>query len=400
METKEMNDITVLRGGRVYDPEDIGLKDIVIVGTQISKVVDPLSAIEWAKLKYCGVVVEIIDCTGKWITPGFIDSHVHIIGGGGEMGFHSRTPEANTSELVVSGLTTVIGLLGTDVECRSLETLLAKVYGLRYDGIGAYMLIGGYRVPGVTLTGTIMKDIMLIEPVIGVGEIALNDHRGTNPTIADITLLAADCRVGAMLSNKHGIVHVHMGKGHKRFQDLKTIIKESEIPIQQFHPTHCNERGPELLTECLEWLDMGGYVDFTADDYKNDKHKCSDVLDQWKQQNQVLDKVTIATDAYGSFPHFNSNNELDGYGVGLPNSILETFNYLHTHYKWRPEEFVPLVTSHVAEVYGFKEKGYVRKGFDADLCVLDPESFTVSYLMNGGKWLKKLDWIKKGMFEK
>lgn len=45
--------------------------------------------------------------------------HVHITGGGGEAGPASRCPEAQLSKLISAGITTVVGVTGTDSVTRS-----------------------------------------------------------------------------------------------------------------------------------------------------------------------------------------------------------------------------------------------------------------------------------------
>lgn len=95
----------------------------------------------------------------------------HLTGGGGEAGYRSRTPEAQLSELIEAGLTTCVGVLGTDSVARSPMALLAKVKALTEDGLSCYMWTGAYAVPPPTVTGSLKLDIMAIEEVLGVGEV-------------------------------------------------------------------------------------------------------------------------------------------------------------------------------------------------------------------------------------
>ena len=71
--------------------------------------------------------IETIDGTGCILTPGLIDRHVHITGGGGEAGFISRARPIDVQEILDAGITTVIGLLGTDGYTRSTKELFAGV---------------------------------------------------------------------------------------------------------------------------------------------------------------------------------------------------------------------------------------------------------------------------------
>ena len=69
---------------------------------------------------------EIINGRGYFLTrEGFIDSHVHVLGGGGEGGFANRTRK-QLWKLTKFGVTTVVGCLGTDGIGRDICALVAK----------------------------------------------------------------------------------------------------------------------------------------------------------------------------------------------------------------------------------------------------------------------------------
>ncbi len=73
----------------------------------------------------------------------------------------------------------MVGLLGTDDLTRSTSSLVAQVYALRESGISAYCYTGGYHVPLTTLTESVRSDLVHIEPILGVGELAISDHRSS-----------------------------------------------------------------------------------------------------------------------------------------------------------------------------------------------------------------------------
>ena len=261
--------ISIIKGGKIYAPNYLGVKDILIVGDKIGGIYDELS-IENKLLD-----IEIIDGKNKLIFPGFIDCHVHIIGAGGEAGYNTRTPEISLSSLIEAGITTVVGCIGTDGVCRSRKALIAKVKALRQDGISAYCLTGSYDVPVKTVTGLIKEDIMLIEEIIGVGEIALSDNRSSQPSFDSFANLVAQSRVGGLLSNKAGIVNIHLGEGNRGLDYVFDLIDKTEIPATQLLPTHINRNG-KLFEQGLEYVKKGGFIDLTTSCDLNNLNEWSD----------------------------------------------------------------------------------------------------------------------------
>ena len=160
---------TLITGGSVFAPEKRSRKDILIAGRVIAAIADRIDLPSEFKPR-------IIRAKGKIITPKFVDLHVHLLGGGGEAGPWSRTPEITLSKIIRAGVTTVVGLLGTDDVSRRPETLLAKAMQLEQEGLSAFIYTGSYQLPLPTITGSVRKDIALIPKVLGVGEIAVSDH--------------------------------------------------------------------------------------------------------------------------------------------------------------------------------------------------------------------------------
>jgi beta-aspartyl-dipeptidase (metallo-type) len=255
--TQEETMLTLIRGGALFCPEPQGEKDILVAGGKVVAIDEP------GRIEVRGPAVEIVDARGKSILPGLIDPHVHILGGGGEGGPATRAPEIRVEEIIASGVTTVIGCLGTDAVTRHLESLLAKAGSLEAEGITVYAFAGSYEIPLKTVTGSLRSDLVLIDKIIGAGEVAISDHRSSQPTFEEIARLAADCRVGGMLGGKAGVLHLHLGDGPRRLDFLFRLIAETEIPATQVIPTHVN-RNPELFAESVRWALAGGTIDLTA----------------------------------------------------------------------------------------------------------------------------------------
>lgn len=377
--------ITIIRNVNVYKPEPIGKKDVLLLGDKIAAVEDKID------INLNGLVeVMEIDGTDKILVPGFIDCHVHILGGGGEGGFSTRTPEATLTGLTTAGVTTVVGTLGTDGIARDMSALLAKAKGLEEEGVTTFVYTGSYRIPVRTLTGDIMKDIMFIDKVIGIGEVAISDHRSSQPTFEEFIRAAADARVAGMLSGKAGIVNIHVGDGKRKLEFLFRAVEETEIPITQFLPTHIN-RNPELFEEGIEYAKKGGYIDFTASEDPEfwEKHdgevRFSKGLRRILEEGISLDNFTLTSDGQGSLPIFNERKEYIGLGVGKSTSLLISIKDCVFNQNIPLEIALRAVTCNPARILKLKGKGRIEKDFDADLCLLDEKTFDIDTVIAKGR---------------
>ena len=83
-----------------------------------------------------------------------------------------------------------------------------------------------------------MKDVMLLDKVIGAGEIAISDHRSSQPTFEEFVRIVSDVRVGGMLAGKAGIVNIHLGDS-PRLMDLiwRTVRRRRSLIPSSFPPT-------------------------------------------------------------------------------------------------------------------------------------------------------------------
>lgn len=355
----------LLKNAKIYSPQAIKETDVLIVGRSIAAIGTNLIMPDY------DVEGETINLQGKTLVPGFIDAHVHIIGGGGEAGPSSRTPEIQLSQLTRGGTTTVVGCLGTDSISRSMSELLVKAKALEDEGITTFVYSGAYQVPTRTLFPTLQEDLVLIDKVIGAGEIAISDHRSAQPQIAELERLASEARVGGMLGNKAGVVHLHLGEGKRGLQPIWEILDHTEIPITQFVPTHIN-RTYSLLEQGIQFLQAGGHIDLTAgcDDFPLEL-QVPNVLHMLNERKILNDHVTVTSDGNGSMPQYNEAGVLVGMGVGSVEVLWRDVKESVLHYGLPLEAALRTITSNAANVLGLKNKGMIRVGYDADLVTLD-----------------------------
>ncbi len=389
--------IKVIKNIKIYAPEYLGEKDLVISSNKIEGIYDNLEIPENF------INIEVIDGKGKLLFPGFIDNHVHINGAGGEGGFKMRTPEIKLTDLTKAGITTVVGCIGTDGICRNMASLIAKTKALEEEGITTYCYTGSYDIPVKTLTDSIKKDIMLIDKVIGIGEIAISDNRSSQASYTELVQSIAQARVGGILSGKSGIVNIHLGDGVRKIDDLFKLADETEIPITQMLPTHINRNG-DLFKSGEEYINKGGYIDFTTstpvDQLAPGELRASEALSILIKNNSNVDNVTFSSDGNGSMPIFDDKGNLTKAEICCVKSLYEEVKECIEKYNIPIEEALKVITSNVAKVLKLKNKGSIEAGKDADLVLVDEKTLEIKTVIAMGKiMIKDGKVIVKGTFE-
>lgn len=379
----------LIKQAQVYAPEYLGVKDVLICGGKIEAIEDHIDD----QIPFC----QVIDGTGKKLTPGIIDPHVHITGGGGEGSFHTQVPPVKLSELISGGVTTVVGLLGTDGISRNVESLLARVKALREEGLTVYALTGSYGYPSVTLTGDVKKDIMFVEEIIGV-KLALSDHRAPNVTVDELVRLASDTRVAGMLSGKCGMVTLHMGSDDAALGKVRAALEQTAIPIKIFHPTHIT-RSPKLLQESFDFANDGGYIDMTCG--SGGEGKPSKCIMKAKEQGVDLKRITLSSDGMGSWSNYDKEGNLIKIGYSAVDTIYHEICSLVKEEGMDLSEALTFATSNTAHSLElFPRKGCVRVGADADLLLMQDDLSLDMVMAQGQMMMQDGVLLKKGTYEK
>ena len=382
-----------ITNARVFAPENLGVQHLLVAAGKILSM-SP-DAINPGSIEN----VVTVDVEGRRMIPGLVDGHSHIIGGGGESGYSSRVPTSKLSQYTEAGVTTVVGLLGTDDTVHTTGSLVTRARGLTEEGISAYCYTGGYHVPCTTLTGSVRGDIVYIDRIIGVGELAISDHRSSQPTFDELLRVAADAHVAGMMTGKAGVVHLHLGDGERRLSMVRDAIAQSEIPARVFNPTHVNRNEP-LFLEAVALTKAGCTIDVTAyPSIEGDSGIGADrALIRYLESGCSPQHITVSSDGGGCLPQFDDDGHITHMNVGDPRALLDTINALVL--AGVPlEDVVPAFTSNVARHLRLGYKGVLAEGCDADLLVLN-EDGSLWGTMAMGQWhIQDSQSIKFGQFE-
>jgi len=379
--------IKIIKNVHVYAPDDLGILDVLIAHERIAYLAKDIPVPQGLG------EITVVEGNGRIMLPGLIDGHVHILGGGGEGGPATRTPEITLSQITRWGVTTLFGVLGTDGTTRSVESLITKAKALELEGISTYCYTGSYEVPTPTVTKNVRDDVILIEKVIGVGEVAISDHRSAHPSLNELGRLAMEARVGGLIGGKPGIAHFHVGPGKAGIQPLFDLLEVCDVPIQNLLPTHM-ARSTMLLDQGVRFAKMGGHIDITAGP------KATEAVNYVLKQGAPLNRVTISSDGNGSLPKFDDNGNYIGLGVGSVETVYRCFLEFIASGMTITEALHP-VSVNQAVFFGLKgKKGCIQIGADADFVLTDADLAIDQVWAKGRCLVEKGIPIVWGTFEK
>ncbi|MCA1751176.1 MAG: beta-aspartyl-peptidase [Flavobacteriales bacterium] len=360
----------LIKNAKVFDPEDRGPKDILVAAGRIVAIEDQIEP---------NSLFKTWDAEGRILAPGIIDQHIHIIGAGGKRGFVSMTPEIAMTDLIACGTTTVVGLLGTDASTRSIHTLYAKCKALDVEGITAYMYTGYFGLEPKHIMDSVQDEMIFIDKVLGC-KIAISDVRSSYPTDLELLRVLRQVRVGGMIGDKKGIMHIHLGALEAKIDCLIRIVEEHEFPIENISPTHMGRTKP-LLEQGVTFAKMGGMIDISTGgtNYTEPYLAILHALDL----GASIDKITLSSDGYTCLDRKDENGKVIGIRKALfDQNVVQAVKLAKNGLSLT--DALKTVTLNPAINLGLKHKGRVAVGADADFCCFD-ESLQLTDVFAHGK---------------
>ena len=386
-----------IRNAEVYAPRALGLRNLLVGGGRILWIGADAELPELPTALHAAAAT--LDLDGARLIPGLIDAHVHVTGGGGEAGFHTRVPPVPLTRFTLGGVTTVVGLLGTDDVARGSGELLANIYALREQGLNAWCYTGGYHVPPTTLTGGVRGDLVFIEAFVGIGEVAISDHRSSQPTYDELLRLAGEAHVAGLMTGKAGILHLHLGDGTRGLELVRRAIRESELPARVFNPTHVNRRRA-LFEEAVALARAGVTVDVTAFPVAEgeDAYGAAEAVMRYAASGAPPECITVSSDAGGCLPCFDGDGRVCKFDVGSAGALLRTLRELLARGMPLAQALEPF-TSNPARLLRLAGKGGISAGADADLVALEASGAVHSVIIRGAVHVQGGVAVRRGTFE-
>lgn len=374
--------LRLLRRVHVLAPADLGTQDVLIGGGRILAVGPDLSAAAGL-----GGAVETVTLPAGRLIPGLIDQHVHFIGGGEGDGPDARMPELGIADFASAGVTTAVGLLGSEIEAKTLPLLLRKAHELGRAGLTSLIYTGAMALPAPCLTQSVRSDIVLIDKVIGAKS-ALAERAFPNLDFSALASLAGQLVQAKAMSGKASVLHLHVGRLLGGLEPLFKLIERFDFPAAQAVPTHVN-RVPEISPVFMQGIRLakaGGIIDFTcclgpSDGIPTGLDPVRAVL--WALDAGVpAERITLSSDAGVAVP-----DGAGGFRAVPPSILFRDLRRLAVEAGLGWSQALAFVSGNVARVLGLQDrKGAIAPGFDADL-VLVGEDDRVVWTMSSGRVL-------------
>ena len=237
--------------------------------------------------------------------------------------------------------------------------------------------------PTATLTGSLRGDLVFLEPYLGVGELAISDHRSSQPTLDELLRVASDAHVAGLMTGRAGIVHLHLGDGERGLDLVRRALDSSELPARVFNPTHVNRRRA-LFDEAVALARRGCVVDVTAFpvDEGEDAYDAAEAVERFLGSGAPPGSITVSSDAGGCLPCFDADGRVCRMEVGSSGALLATLRALLE--RGLPlADALPPFTTNPARLLRLAAKGTIAPGADADLVALDAAGAAHTVIVRG-----------------
>jgi beta-aspartyl-dipeptidase (metallo-type) len=371
-------------GGEVYAPAKLGKVDILIANDRIIAVgtnLTPPGSYD----------CEIIDAVGKVVFPGFIDTHIHFTGANDGQGPIGHTYDVSWRDIVESGVTTVVGTLGEEMGVRSLEQLYWKAIELELMGLTTYIYTGCFHIPPTTITGSVRRDVILIDKVKGL-KTAISDATTSHHNWRELAELVSEVNIGAETVKKAAVTHVHVGRRPARMDMLFELIENTGLDPGKIIPTHVNRVEPDVVAQGIEYVKKGGVVDLTSQMRKEEGTrtgvKVEYAVKRMLDAGCPIEGITISSDANCPMMIRDGSGKQIGLYVALVDFTRREIKDIVQNRVAPLEEALKMVTTNPARLLGVDDrKGHIKEGYDADIVVANPEKLRPEKVYSKGKLL-------------
>ena len=362
---------------------------------------------------------EVIDAEDKWLLPGVIDSHVHFREPGltqkGDFQSESRAAVAGgvTSIMDMPNClppTTSMAEVDKKIELAKQKCLtdFAFYLGATNDNVEEVIHADGSKVCGIKVfvgasTGDMrVADPKVLERIFAESKLPVATHNEDEEMIqANLAKVKEELGDQPIPISYHEIIR-NSDACYKSTSKVIDLAKKYGTRLHVLHLTTAKEmalfNNKPLADKKITAETCVGYLWFDDSDYERlgAKIKCNPSIKKEKSRVNLLKAVesgiidTIATD---HAPHLLSDKEGDCLHAasGYPSiqHSLPMMLELAKRGNFTREQVVEKMCHNPAKIFNVEKRGFIRKGFYADLVLVEPN---VPYEVKKEDLLYKCGW--------
>lgn len=329
------------------EKSELVLKNCNLVNVFTNEIIETNVAIDNGKVVGIGEYkgLKEIDLEGKYLLPGFIDSHVHIESS-------MSTPSQFARAVIPRGVTSVVTDPHEIGNVKGIDGIKFMIEDSKNTPLDAYFVLPScvpatpFENSGAILEAEDLKDLMDMTQVIGLGE--MMNYPGVlnyDDKVLDKLILGRRKIIdghGPMISDKDLNAYVASG--------VKT------------------EHESSTLNEVLERLRLGMYILIREGSATKDLRKLISAVNK-----DNLNRFLFCTD--DKHPEDLIKDGSIDFNIRL--AIREGID---------PIDAIKIATINAAQAYNLRGKGAIAPGYDADLVVVDNlEDFSILEVYKYGK---------------
>lgn len=379
---------TVVNEGRSF------VGDLVVDGEQISEIFEGKAP--------RGIYDQVIEASGCFVLPGVIDGHVHFR----EPGLTRKADiESESRAAAYGGVTSYFEMPNTIPQTTTLEALeekfaLAKAkshvnysffFGATNDNVGLFVLLDQHRIPGIKLFMGSSTGNMLVDKYESLQQVFRVASELDLPVMTHCEDTDIINRNMAEYKQKYGddpdvVFHPEIRSSEACYESSKLAVRLAKEFGTRLHIAHVTTaKELELLgkDDNITGETVIAHLFFSNEDYvvKKALIKCNPAV-KAKSDRDALRKalvdgriMVVGTD---HAPHEWKDKQggcaKAASGMPMVQFSLVTMLELVDHGVLSIEKMVELMCHNPASLFQLRDRGFLRKGYKADLVVVRPQT--------------------------
>ena len=338
---------------------------------------------------------DVIDASGCFVLPGLIDDHVHFR----EPGLTEKADiDSESSAAAAGGITTYFDMPNTVPQTTTLEALEDKFkiaaqkshvnysffFGATNDNVELFDKLDPHRIPGIKLfmgssTGNMLVDRReALEKIFSTAQMPIMVHC-EDTDIINRNMAEAKLKYGDDPKVCH---HPEIRSTEACYQSTKLAVELATKHHARLHIAHLTTaKELELLTDGITAEVTPSHLYFCDRDYTSlgTRIKCNPAIKSAADRNALRQAVAdgrIAVIGTDHAPHQLAQKEggcaKAASGMPMIQFSLVTMLELVDKGVLTLERLVELMCHNPADLFGVRNRGYLREGYQADIVLVRP----------------------------